>query len=351
MRRVPADVHRLRQRVLESLVPVDPDALVLVACSGGPDSLALALVGASLERRVGAIVVDHGLQRGSAGIAARAAAQCRELGLQPVRIESVSVPGPGSEAAARSSRYEALTRVAREEGAAAVLLGHTREDQAETVLLGLARGSGTRSLAGMAAARGIFVRPFLDEARARVRAVLEPAVPDRTAWGHDDLVHDEPPGAHSTGDLRPWQDPHNTDDRYARVRVRQHVLPVLEEQLGPGVIAALARTAALARDDADALDDIAREAAVGLGEGPWDVSQLQTLPTAVRMRVLRQATLAAGAPATDLTSDQVRAIDTLITNWHGQGPLTLPGRVRVLRRCGTLVFGSESRNDGACHGS
>ncbi|MCE3245986.1 MAG: tRNA(Ile)-lysidine synthetase, partial [Arthrobacter sp.] len=183
----PADPTRSGRRRPGRLVPVVgtarkmlQDALaqagypdrILVACSGGPDSLALAAVAAYFARRghvdgrpvaVGAVVVDHQLQAGSAEVAARTAESLKELGLSPVLVRAVDVAagGFGPEAAARDARHAALEAAAEEWNAGAVLLGHTLDDQAEQVLLGLARGSGTRSLAGMRPVRGKLLRPFL----------------------------------------------------------------------------------------------------------------------------------------------------------------------------------------------
>lgn len=292
---------------------------VLVACSGGPDSLALAAAAAFEVPRgggtAGAVVVDHGLQDGSDQVARAAAQACTRLGLDPVTVSRVRVEatGGGPEEAARTARAAALTHLGEQAGAAAVLLGHTRDDQAEQVLLGLARGSGTRSLAGMPRSRPamagspvLVVRPLL----AVPRAV--------TAQACADLG------------LTPWQDPHNRDERYARVRARR-ALRQLEESLGPGVDAALARTAELLRDDAEVLEDLAVAAYERLGDPPWPPAVLAELAPAVRRRLWRLAALAAGSPAGSLTDTHLRAADTLVRDWHGQGPVHLPGGVRAQR--------------------
>ena len=224
-------------------VPGRPAAgdLVLVACSGGADSVALAAAAAfvapRLGLRAGGVTVDHGLQPGSAERAGEIAAQMTRLGLDPVQSVAVTVPPPamaaGPEAAARTARYAALDEAAAAHGAVAVLLGHTLDDQAETVLLGLARGSGGRSLAGMPARRGRYRRPLLAVRRGTTAAACAEL------------------------GLAPWQDPHNADFRFARARVRHRALPALEEALGPGVAEALARTAAQLRADTECLDDLA----------------------------------------------------------------------------------------------
>jgi tRNA(Ile)-lysidine synthase len=308
-------VAEQRRAVREHLADLPPGSTVLVACSGGPDSLALAaalaFVGPRAGWRSGAVVVDHQLQPGSSEVAVRAAAQCRDLGLDPVEVVAVDVTAVGGpEGAARTARYAALTAASERHAAAALLLGHTMDDQAETVLLGLARGSGARSLAGMADRRGLLRRPFLG---AR-----------RTATVH----------ACDVLGLRPWQDPTNGPDVDGplRSRLRHEVLPVLEDVLGPGVVPALARTADQLREDANVLDTLAGQATEGL-----DVDALADLPTALRRRVLRTALLDAGVPGGSLARTHLAAVDALVTDWHGQAGLDLPGGIHVVRRCGRLT--------------
>jgi tRNA(Ile)-lysidine synthase len=295
-----------------------PGDLVLAACSGGPDSLALAaalaFVAPRAGLRAGAVTVDHGLQAGSADRAAEVAATLRDLGLDPVRAVTVTAGGQGGpEAAARTARYAVLEKAAADTGAAAVLLGHTLDDQAETVLLGLARGSGARSLAGMPPRRGVFARPLLGVRRSVTV------------------------GACAALGLRPWADPHNADRRFARVRVRLDALPALEAALGPGVAEALARTAGQLRDDAEVLEEIAVSERVR-GATPLSAASLAGLPAAVRTRVLRSAALEAGCPAGALTAAHVSRIGELVTDWHGQRGVDLPGGVRARRRHGQIVF-------------
>jgi tRNA(Ile)-lysidine synthase len=294
---------------------------VLVALSGGPDSLALAAAtafeGPRVGLRVGAVIVDHGLQAGSAEVAERAAAQARALGLDPVLIERVQVDGAGGpEAAARAARYAALDRATSETAAAAVLLGHTLDDQAETVLLGLARGSGATSLQGMGARTGIYRRPLLGIRRATtVQSCADEG-------------------------LEPWTDPHNADSAYARVRVRERVLPLIEAELGPGVAEALARTAEQLREDAAALDHFAEEVAEELVEHAeaglsLPVRALEANPPALRQRLIRLAVH--GEFHVWLTRAQTLEVARLITDWHGQGAVHLPG-VRVEREAELLLF-------------
>ena len=304
---------------------VDPSApLVLVACSGGADSMALASALAfeapRLGVRAGGVTVDHGLQAGSDRRAEEVAQRLRDLGLDPVEAVAVRVGREGGpEAAARDARYAALDAAAERHGAAAILLGHTRDDQAETVLLGLARGSGIRSLSGMAAvsgAGGRYRRPFLQIDRQTARkACMVQALPV-------------------------WDDPHNTDPAYTRSRLRHEGLPALEKALGKGVVEALARTAQLSRDDADALDAWASqaEAAVRDEDGRLECAKLYALPPAVRRRILRRAAIAAGAPAGSLFARHIEEMDRLITGWRGQGAINLPGKVVAQRQGGRLVI-------------
>jgi tRNA(Ile)-lysidine synthase len=325
--RLDPGVAACREAARAVLEELPAGALVLVACSGGADSLALAAAAAFVAPKqgllAGAVIVDHGLQAESDAVAQKAAETCRALGLDPVRIVGVDVGTEGGpEAAARSARYAALDQEADRLSADVVLLGHTRDDQAETVLLGLARGSGARSLAGMAPVAGRLRRPFLDLSRAVTVAAC------------------------AAQDLTPWQDPHNDDTAYTRVRVRHEVLPVLEDALGPGVAAALARTAGLLRADADALDALAADLSQTAlrRDGEWvecDVAALENEPQALRTRVLRLAALAAGSRATDLTAAHVAAVEALITEWRGQRWIDLPQGVRAVRRTGVIRFGTD----------
>lgn len=305
----------VRRSVRAALADLPDEALVLVACSGGPDSTALAAATRAVRGRVGAVVVDHGLQPGSAEVARATGARLTAAGLDPVEVATVTpvASGEGPEAAARTARYAALLEVAHRTGAVAVLLGHTRDDQAETVLLGLARGSGVRSLAGMPRVRGLLRRPLLDVDRATVRA----AVPE--GW-------------------RVVDDPHNADDRYARARVRHTVLPVLERELGPGIAEALARTADLARADADLLDGLADERyAASVEDGAIAVADLEDAEAALRSRVVRRWLLDSGCPPGSLTAAHVARVVRLVTHWRGQGAVALPGGVEALRDCGRLT--------------
>jgi tRNA(Ile)-lysidine synthase len=288
-------------------------ASLVVACSGGADSLALAAAAVHVAPgAVHGVVVDHGLQEGSGEHARRVAGQLRDLGAsaEVVAVEVGTAGGP--EAAARDVRYAALRAASRDRGDAPVLLGHTLDDQAETVLLGLGRGSGARSLAGMAAWDPPWCRPLLGVRRATTRAAC------------------------AALDLAVWDDPHNDDPRYTRVRLRHEVLPVLEEALGGGVAPALARTAAQLADDDAALSALAARRLEVLvdADGTLDAVALAGEPPAVRRRVLRAWLSAAGAR--ELSDAHVRAVDSVVAQWRGQGVPPLPGELVVLRAHGRL---------------
>jgi tRNA(Ile)-lysidine synthase len=353
----------VRSAVRAALADLPPGARVLVACSGGADSLALAAGTAFVARAAGitagAVIVDHGWHPDSARVTEAAAAACRALGLSPVEAVTVSATGRGGpEAAARDARYAALLGAADRFGAAAVLLGHTLDDQAETVLLGLARGSGARSLSGMAARRGILRRPLLQLPRTTTLRAC-------AALG-----------------LQPWHDPANDDRAYTRVRLRQ-ATGLLTQALGDGLVPALARTADLLREDAAALDALAGElldrarirevagppdapgapdvaAALGAPSTPdaldvadapdgdalvFDVGTLAGAPPAVRRRAVLSALRLAGAPAGALGRRHVLAVDALLVAWHGQGPVHLPARVVARRDCGRLLLAGPTGRD------
>ena len=320
-------VADVRRAVRDSLAEVPEGSLILAAVSGGPDSMALAagvaFEGPRLGYRIAAVIVDHQLQAGSAEVAAKTAEKLKGIGFTDTFVRQVVVRGT-NELAAREARYQALDALAEELDAAAVLLGHTLDDQAETVLLGLARGSGARSLSGMAPANGRYLRPLLGLGREITLAASEA--------------------------LEPWLDPHNSDPKYSRVRVRKNVLPVLEEELGPGIAESLARTAEQLREDADYLDEVALaeyQSMVKLGATSLTlpVAELQELPRAIRFRVLKHAMEVVGSQPQRV---HVLAVNELIDDWHGQKELAVPG-VRVVRKSDQLELKTtKTLKPGAC---
>jgi len=289
-----------------------------VALSGGADSLALTAVAAGVKPTT-ALIVDHGLQRDSDQVAATARGQALTLGCVDAQLLCVEVGATGGpEGAARTARYLALDAA---RGGAPVLLAHTLDDQAETVLLGLGRGSGARSIAGMRPCDPPWYRPLLSVRRTVTHAACAEL------------------------GLTPWQDPHNADRRFTRTRLRAEVLPLLEDVLGGGVAEALARTATALREDTDTLDELSRRALADVGTGvALDVSRLVTLPEAVRRRVIRGWLLAGGASG--LTDKQIRGVDTLVTAWRGQGGVAVGSPLRSQRliagrRDGMLTLHTE----------
>jgi tRNA(Ile)-lysidine synthase len=328
-----ADVRRAVRENWDRAGVVQDD-LVLVAASGGADSMALAasavFEGQRAGIRVGAVVIEHGLQEVTKQIAPIVAQRLSALGLSPIEVVAITVPaGPGSggvEAAAREARYEALETAASKLGAKHVLLGHTQNDQAETVLLGLARGSGLKSIAGMTPIDGRWLRPLLDISRATTEA----------ACADQGVVV--------------WDDPANESAEFARVRVRKNALPALESELGSGVVPALARTAELVQEDlayleaqsAAVFNTIAKVAATKISIA---VAEFAELPAPIASRVLHRALSLFGATISKIHVDEVMQ---LVTNWHGQKELTVPG-ARVVRQDGELIFKStKTLKPGAC---
>ena len=305
---------------------------ILVACSGGADSLALAAASIFEGKRagihVGAVIVEHGLQAITKSVANQTKSVLEKLGAKPVLIKEVSVGAEGGpEAAARNARYAAIDKAAIECEAKFVMLAHTLNDQAETVLLGLARGAGNRSLNGMADVTGRYLRPLLSITRETTEAFC------------------------NESGLEFWRDPHNLDKKYARVRVRQEVLPLMESELGPGIAHSLARTAQQLREDEQVLSELAESyfdefVKILATSIEIKVTDFAVMPLAIRHRVLALALAAMQAP--EFARVHILAVDELVDNWHGQKPLTLPG-VRVERNDSRIVLKStKTMKPGAC---
>ena len=310
-----------RRAVRNALAHFEPGDRILLAVSGGADSLLLAaatnLEAIKVGIQLNALVVDHQLQNGSGDVASNAKKQLIELGITATNVAQVlvhdNVGNGGLEAAARSARYKALDDEADRIGAVAIFLGHTEDDLAETVLLGLARGSGTRSLSGMAFQIGRYVRPFLELSRAQVLAACKES------------------------GIEYWSDPHNQDLSFARVRVRNEILPIMEKEIGPGISKALARTSRILREDADALDLIAGELFTSLADPTQiPIELIDGVPSAVRKRVIKRAIEAMGAPT--LTAEQIMEVDALVGAWKGQGAVALAGGITARRDSGRLTL-------------
>ena len=319
-------LYQIRLAVRSELEDIAAGDSVLVAASGGADSSALAaallLECKTKSIKVIALIIDHGLQKNSADVTHETKRTLTKIGYENIEIRRVSVEiTDGLEASARRARYQALSDVANSHNAVAVFLGHTKDDQAETVLLGLARGSGSRSLSGMAARVDRYRRPLLSITRAQTEAACEEA------------------------GIKFWQDPHNQSMEFTRVRVREVVLPTMEKEIGPGISDALARSAKLLRDDADALDYLSDEIFSKLEPASLEISKLESQPRAIRTRILRKAIYLAGAPQGSLSAEHIEPVEALITAWKGQGPISLPGGVTVARISGRLSL-SKSGGQG-----
>ncbi len=267
----------------------------VIGLSGGADSLALVAAAAAEDVDARAVVVDHGLQDGSREVSERAAAQAREFGIL-AEVVRVSVPTGNVEAAAREARYAALFSHA---GAGDVWVAHTADDQAETLLLGALRGNPS----GMSVRAGNLVRPFLTIRRTD------------TLGACDELG------------IAPWHDPMNDDSSFRRVAIRTQIIPALSELLGGDAVAPLAATADRIAQDQAIISQLAdltptTDCAVLLGE-----------PGGIRRRRLANWLLENGVP---VQGDQLDAIECLVTNWHGQGPIPVAGGRAVARVGGKL---------------
>jgi len=314
--------HPVRRAVARWLATFAADGPLLVAVSGGADSLALAaaVIAAAPGRDPVAATVDHRLQGGSADQAARCADQLRAMGFRRTEILGVDVGGAGGpEAAARDARYRALLAAAGAVGERCpVLLGHTLDDQAETVLLGLGRGSGPRSIAGMRPWRPPWGRPLLGVRRRDTE------------------------NACAATRLSVWEDPHNSDPAFTRVRLRAEVLPLLEDVLGGGVAPALARTADLLSDDLDAIDSLSEQAMASAlaPDGSLGCLVLAGSPPALRRRALRR--WLAGQDVSRLTADHLFRLDRLLEANDGAA-VRVHGGADVIRRAGRLHIDHRQR--------
>lgn len=314
---------KVRQAVRPWLIDLPDNSTVLVGVSGGADSMALAvallLESNAKQIRIIPVVVDHGLQSNSAEVATSVVAKLKNLGFEDVFSARAHVTmQDGIEASARRARYQVFQQALDTYSSKVFFLGHTLDDQAESVLLGLARGSGTKSLSGMPEVIGPFIRPLLNIESATTNVAC-------VEYG-----------------VEIWNDPHNLNEDFRRVRVRKNILPAMEENLGPGISDALARSARLLREDATALDEWAALIYGELDPKNLDIEVLSGLPKAVRSRVIRMAIYAAGAPSGSISADHIVPIEALVTNWRGQGAADLPGGVKVARISGRLSLSTPA---------
>jgi tRNA(Ile)-lysidine synthase len=307
----------LRKAVRFWFQKLEANSKVCIGVSGGADSLALAIVAkleaADLNLDLVAVIVDHGLQENSADVAATTKKKLEAIGYSDIFVGKANVlVTDGIEASARRARYLVFQQALETYGAKVFLLGHTKNDQAEGVLLGLARGSGTKSLSGMAEISGPFIRPFLNVDRSTTQAACDES------------------------GIEYWNDPHNLNTEFTRVRVRESILPLIEKEIGPGIVDALSRSAKILREDATALDEWAERVFGEVNPLDIEISLLADLPIAVRSRVLRLAIYAAGAPSGSISATHLAPIEAFVSDWRGQGHTSLPGGVKVCRISGRL---------------
>ncbi len=295
------------------LVAVDDLAVgarVVVGCSGGADSLALLVLALARGFVVCGVYVDHGL-RPEAGFEARVVQRAaRRFGAAARTLPVEVAPGPNLEARARDARYAAFARAARDFEADAVLVGHTRDDQAETVLLNLLRGSALSGLAGMPLRRGDVRRPLLAMRRTETRELCA-----RLA-------------------LAPVRDPMNEAMHFRRVWLRREVIPALERGADRDLVEVLARQAELLRDDESLLDELAARSADAVD----DVDRLLALAPPISRRVVRR--WLGSPPPSSATVDRVLAVAR-----GGARAAEVPGGRRVERTRGALALVPVDAND------
>ena len=332
-------------------------AQFIIAVSGGPDSLALAAAAAAEKLDAYVVSIDHGLQEGSREVSERAIAQVREWGLKgqvvPVTVtketvkktlkDSVKKSAENAaeqslEAAARHARYQALGEIA---GDRPILLAHTGDDQAETLLLGLLRGKASA------------MREISDY---QGHTLLRPLLPIR---------REHTVGACTELEVEAWNDPHNADVAFRRVAIRRRVLPLLDEIVGGDATAPLIRAAELIREDDDYLQSLAKmpsgfAAGRGREETPTKqkISTTETTPEptpeppSLEITALGPKPLARRAIAeflhrhgAQVTARTLAASIALIDDWHGQGAVSVGNRLELARQAGKLVLLHSSLGD------
>ena len=306
---------RVRRTILEQRL-VGPSGCVVAAVSGGSDSVAMVhlledLDGRGVLRLVGLAHFNHQLRRA----AADDEAFCRTLALQlglPIDVESADVAaladrlGVSIEVAGRDARYAFLGRAAGRARADRVAVGHTLDDQAETFLLRLLRGAGTRGMAAIRPRAGLVIRPLIDLRRDDLRAYLAAA------------------------GLAFREDESNRDLANPRNLIRHEVLPYLTRAVGSDVALVLAREAAIARDDSAYLEARAIETEPGIvvsrdADIALDLEGLRALDPALARRVVQRA-LARAAGGRFIGFDHVEATLELAIDGTGSAGIDLPGQ-------------------------
>lgn len=313
---------KARMAVKNSISHLDPNSSIGVGCSGGADSSAILFALSSMYRgskasKIHVLIIDHQLQEITAEVSKNVAETALRLGFTPHIIPvSITTTNSGAESDARTARYEAFEKAADDYNLSAILIGHTKNDQAEQTFLGMLRGSGTRSLSGIRETRGIYHRPFLNSlSRADTQKVCEENNYDY------------------------WCDPHNDHLMYKRVGIRK-MIKTVEETTGTSIVDPLVRTAQISAEDADALDFYTDMSYTSIESKNWDVKELSKIPTAVRKRIYRKKMSELGGKTDALTFEITNRIDDFIADWHGQKEVCVSNGIRVSRVNGKIVFES-----------
>lgn len=310
-------VRNSLRKALEGLPDGSP---IGVGVSGGADSLALLLGLTTLykgdkARLVHVVTVDHGLQPVTAQVSERVAALAESYGFHShVERIVVDMNRNSLEDAARDARYEAFRKNIEEYNLGAFLIAHTKNDQAEQVLLGLLRGSGTKSVSGMPNSRDVFIRPLLTSvSRGETKKVCV------------------------ENNVEFWSDPENDSDDYSRVVIRK-LLHEISTKTGQDLIDPLVRTASIAKDDNDALEFYADNLYQSAQTADWSVDVLMTAPKAVRSRVLKKKILSLHVPSENVTWEILQRVESLLSDWRGQGEVTLACGHSVSRKNNRIIF-------------
>lgn len=309
-----------RNAIKSALSTVSKDANVGLGVSGGADSLALLIALSTLYKgdrasQVHVVSIDHQLQEITSQISQQVATLANNFGFT-THIIPIDIPetGNGAEADARTARYSAFDTIITDHNLEAFLIGHTKSDQAEQVMLGLLRGSGTRSISGIPERRGVFVRPFLN--------VLNRAETQKVC--NENLV-------------TYWCDPHNDSTDYNRVNIRK-LIKETETVTGQNIVEPLVRTAKISTEDADALDFYATVAYDTIVSSDWNIDTLLTVPVAIRKRVYRNKLISLNIATDKVSFDALASIETLISDWHGQKVNNITSNLMVTRVDNRIVF-------------
>ena len=312
----------LARSAIKNFLKNTPDtAPIGIGCSGGADSLAL-LAGLSTiyrnrrSQQVHVVIIDHQLQSVTAEVAQTTADYAKAYGFIPHIVQvNVATTKEGVEAAARTARYDAFETIIKQENLQKFFLAHTMNDQAEQVLLGLLRGSGTRSLSGIRETRDTYARPFLNSlTRSDTEAVCFEA------------------------NLDYWNDPHNQSEEYARVVARQF-LTEMSGKLKQDFVRPLAKSAQISSEDSEALDFyVLKEYSHFEASHSWSVADIEALPKSVRVKLYKLKLSEMGSHTDSLTFLLLNRVDEFVTDWRGQKEVNFSNGVAVARKNNEIIF-------------